>query len=34
MIANALGAQVVAVDINDEKLDFAGSVGAAARTFR
>ncbi len=30
MIANALGAQVVAVDINDEKLDFAGSVGAAA----
>jgi len=30
MIANALGANVVAVDINDEKLDFARSIGAAA----
>ena len=30
MIANALGAQVVAVDITDEKLDFAQSIGAAA----
>ena len=29
MIANALGAQVVAVDITDEKLEFARSVGAA-----
>ncbi len=30
MIANALGANVVAVDITDEKLDFARSVGAVA----
>jgi len=30
MIANALGANVVAVDINDEKLDFAKSIGATA----
>ena len=30
MIANALGASVVAVDISDEKLDLARSVGAAA----
>lgn len=30
MIASALGANVVAVDINDEKLDFARSIGAAA----
>ena len=30
MIANSLGASVVAVDINDAKLDFARSVGAAA----
>lgn len=30
MIANALGANVVAVDISDEKLDFARSIGAAA----
>lgn len=30
MIANALGANVVAVDITDEKLDFAKSIGAAA----
>jgi alcohol dehydrogenase len=30
MIATALGANVVAVDIRDEKLDFARSVGAAA----
>jgi alcohol dehydrogenase len=30
MIANALGANVVAVDINDEKLDFAQSIGATA----
>ncbi len=30
MIANALGAQVVAIDINDEKLDFARSMGAVA----
>jgi alcohol dehydrogenase len=29
MIANALGANVVAVDISDEKLDFAKSIGAA-----
>jgi alcohol dehydrogenase len=29
MIANALGASVVAVDISDEKLDLARSVGAA-----
>jgi len=30
MIANALGANVVAIDIGDEKLDFARSVGAVA----
>jgi alcohol dehydrogenase len=30
MIAAALGANVVGVDINDEKLDFARSIGAAA----
>lgn len=30
MIANALGANVVAVDIGEEKLDFARSVGAGA----
>ena len=30
MIADALGANVVAVDIADEKLDFAKSIGAAA----
>jgi len=30
MIANALGANVVAIDIRDEKLDFARSIGAAA----
>jgi len=30
MIADALGANVVARDINDEKLDFARSIGAAA----
>lgn len=30
MIASALGANVAAVDITDEKLDFARSVGAAA----
>ena len=30
MIANALGANVVAIDINDEKLDFARSIGAIA----
>ncbi len=29
MIANALGAQVVAIDITDDKLDFARSVGAS-----
>ena len=29
MIANAVGAQVVAIDIDDAKLDFARSVGAA-----
>jgi alcohol dehydrogenase len=29
MIADALGANVVAVDIDDEKLEFARSVGAA-----
>jgi alcohol dehydrogenase len=28
MIANAVGAQVVAVDIDDAKLDFARSIGA------
>ena len=30
LIANAQGASVVAVDIKDEKLDFARSIGAAA----
>lgn len=30
MIADALGADVVAIDIADEKLDFARSIGAAA----
>lgn len=30
MIANALGAKVLAVDINDEKLAFAKSIGAIA----
>jgi alcohol dehydrogenase len=30
MIANALGANVVAVDISDEKLEFARSIGASA----
>ncbi len=30
MIANALGANVVAVDINDETLDLAASIGAVA----
>jgi alcohol dehydrogenase len=30
MIANALGANVVAIDINDEKLEFARSIGAVA----
>lgn len=30
MIANALGAHVVAVDISDEKLEFARSIGAVA----
>ena len=30
MIANALGASVVAIDITQEKLDFARAVGAAA----
>jgi len=30
MIASALGANVVAVDITDDKLDFARSIGAAA----
>jgi alcohol dehydrogenase len=30
MIANALGASVVAIDITDEKLEFARSVGARA----
>jgi alcohol dehydrogenase len=30
MIADALGANVVAIDIADEKLDFARSIGAAA----
>jgi alcohol dehydrogenase len=29
MIANAVGAQVVAIDISDAKLDFARSIGAA-----
>jgi alcohol dehydrogenase len=30
MIANALGANAVAIDISDEKLDFAKSIGADA----
>lgn len=30
MIANALGANVIAIDISDEKLDFAKSIGAVA----
>ena len=30
MIANSLGANVVAIDISDEKLDLAKSIGAAA----
>jgi alcohol dehydrogenase len=30
MIADALGARVVAVDVNDEALDFAKAIGAAA----
>ena len=30
MIANALGANVVGIDIDDEKLDFAKSIGATA----
>ncbi len=30
MIANALGANVIAIDITDEKLEFARSIGAAA----
>ena len=30
MIANALGANVVAIDISEEKLDFARSIGALA----
>ncbi|MCP5095089.1 MAG: zinc-dependent alcohol dehydrogenase family protein, partial [Chloroflexi bacterium] len=30
MIANALGANVVAIDIHDDKLDFARSIGAVA----
>ncbi len=30
MIASALGANVIAVDINDEKLDFARSIGAVS----
>jgi alcohol dehydrogenase len=30
MIANSLGANVVAIDVNDEKLDFAKSIGAVA----
>ena len=30
MIANALGANVIAVDINDEKLNFARSIGAVS----
>ena len=30
MIANATGAKVIAIDISDEKLEFAKSVGAAA----
>lgn len=30
MIANALGASVIGIDINEEKLDFARSIGAVA----
>ena len=30
MIANALGANVIAIDIDDEKLEFAQSIGAVA----
>ncbi len=30
MIANSLGAHVIAIDINQEKLDFAQSIGAVA----
>ncbi len=30
MIASALGADIIAIDINDEKLDFARSIGATA----
>jgi alcohol dehydrogenase len=30
MIAHALGARVIAIDVTDEKLDFARSIGAAA----
>ena len=30
MIANAIGAKVIAVDIDDKKLDFARSIGAVA----
>ncbi len=30
MIANALGANVIAIDLTDEKLDFARSIGARA----
>ncbi len=30
MIANAIGAHVVAIDVNDEKLDFARTIGAQA----
>ncbi len=30
MIANALGANVIAIDLTDEKLEFAQSIGAAA----
>jgi alcohol dehydrogenase len=30
MIANGLGANTIAVDISDDKLDFAGSIGATA----
>jgi len=30
MIANAMGANVVGIDIKDDKLDFARSIGAAA----
>ncbi len=30
MIANALGANVIAIDINDQTLEFAKSIGAAA----